>query len=550
VPRGYEVEASGSPTEESVEAGVTTVAATGIDDVAEWYTIIVADRPDALTRQRLDLPDGEHLVIQAWPEDEEWRNRVRDLLEVGLPTLTDKVGLDWPVEGDLHVSEVHTPLLEGYAGFFYTDEDRIEISEDLDELTIMHEASHAWFNDRLFTGRWIGEGLADEYASRVLDEISNGGLGPEPVSRLTPGAIALNDWAPPGRIDDEETSNREAYAYDASWALVRALLNETGEDGMRKVLAAAHANRTTYVGAGEPETIGYANDWRRFLDLLEDDGGATHAVNFFRQSVVSEADKVLLEERAAARRAYFNLVEAGDGWLPAYAVRDPMGRWQFERAHDAIENALEVLEARDELETVAEDAGITLPPTLREAFEGVDGQFDAVFELASDQLVLVEEIDAAADTLATDDATIDAIRLLGSDPSAGIERAKAAFEAGDLGAAQSELDTAEATIAGAGNAGRTRVLAVGAVGVVVVRGVGLVVIARRRRVTAAAVAPHPVASEPALAVATDAASVEPPAAAPEPASEPEPYATLAAPRPTESGPEEPADVDREGGDGT
>ena len=44
--------------------------------------------------------------------------------------------------------EVHTPLLEGYAGFFYTDEDRIEISEDLDELTIIHEASHAWFNDR------------------------------------------------------------------------------------------------------------------------------------------------------------------------------------------------------------------------------------------------------------------------------------------------------------------------------------------------------------------------------------------------------------------
>ena len=302
-------------------SGVTTIAATDITDVTDWYTIVVADRADALTEDRLDLPDGEHLVIRAWPEDEEWRTRVRDLLEVGLPVLTSKVGLDWPVEGDLHVSEVHTPLLEGSAGFFYTEEDRIEISEDLDELTIMHEASHAWFNDRLFVGRWIGEGLADEYASRVLDEVSNGGLAPELVSRLSPGAIALNDWGPPGRIDDDETSDREAYAYEASWAVVRALMEEIGEDGMRKVVAAAHAHRATYLGAGEPETIGYANDWRRFLDLLEEDGGAPHATDLFRIAVVSDAEKPLLEERSEARRAYANLVEAGDGWLPGYAVR-------------------------------------------------------------------------------------------------------------------------------------------------------------------------------------------------------------------------------------
>ena len=57
--------------------------------------------------------------------------------------------------------EVHTPLLEGYAGIFFEGENRIEISEDLDDLTIIHEASHAWFNGDLFVGRWINEGFAD-----------------------------------------------------------------------------------------------------------------------------------------------------------------------------------------------------------------------------------------------------------------------------------------------------------------------------------------------------------------------------------------------------
>ena len=165
VPGGYDVETSGSPTRQIPEGAATAITASGISDVTDWYAIIVADRHDALTEDRLDLEDGEHLVIRAWPEDEEWRTRVSGLLEIGLPVLVSKLGLDWPVEGDMEVAEVHTPLLEGYAGVFYSDEERIEISEDLDELTIIHEAAHAWFNDDLFVGRWITEGLADEYAS-------------------------------------------------------------------------------------------------------------------------------------------------------------------------------------------------------------------------------------------------------------------------------------------------------------------------------------------------------------------------------------------------
>jgi hypothetical protein len=371
VPGGYDVTASGSPTDKSADAATTTFKASGISDVTDWYTIVVANKVDALTSDRLDLSGGEHLLIRAWPEDTEWRTRVHDLLEVGLPVLVQKIGLAWPVDHAVEVTEVHTPLLEGYAGFYLPKEDKIEISEDLDELTIIHEASHAWFNDDLFVGRWIAEGLADEYASRVLDEVSNGGLGPERVNSGSPGAQPLNAWGPPGRIDDDATQARETYGYDASWTLVRALVNEVGEEGMRKVLGAAEARQTAYVGAGTPETITYDNDWRRLLDLLEEDGGSKNAVSLFRQTVVTDDQKPLLEERAAARRAYADLVAAGDGWRPGYVIRDPMGRWEFAAATAAMTEARAVLETRAKIEDAASALGLEPPATLKAAWNAV-----------------------------------------------------------------------------------------------------------------------------------------------------------------------------------
>ena len=524
IPGGYDVEASGSPTRETAEGGVTTIAATGISDTAEWYTVVVADRRDALTQDRLDLPGEENVVIRAWPEDEEWRTRVGDLLEVGLPVLAAKVGLAWPVEGEMEVAEVHTPLLEGYAGLFYTEEERIEISEDLDELTIIHEASHAWFNERLFVGRWIGEGLADEYAARVLDEVSVGGLAPETVNRGSPEAVALNDWSSPGRIDDEETNERESYGYQASWTVMRSIIDEVGEDRMREVLAAADTKRTAYVGAGEPETISYTNDWRRLLDLLEE-GGSTRAEQIFRQWVVNDDETALLDERATARTAYVALVEAGDGWLPGYAVRDPMGRWQFDRAGAAIEDAAEVLEVRDAIAAAAADLGIAPPPSLEEAYESVDGHFDAVRSQAQDELALLGELDAAADGVAAARDPVTAIGLFGTDTAAAVERAKDAYEADELAQAQAEVDSVEASLAGAGEAGRARVV-VGGLGGVALVGVGamLAVDLRRRRRDAAA--------STAWAAGAD------------------PYATLGAPRPADAAPEAPDDVDREGGEGS
>jgi hypothetical protein len=506
VPAGFEVETSGSTVAESVVDGVTTLTASGIGNVTDWYAVVVADRHDSLTRERLDLPGGEHLVIRAWPEDTEWQDRVTELLRIGLPVLVEKIGLQWPVEGEIEVAEVHTPLLEGYAGVFYTNKDLIEISEDLDELTIIHEASHAWFNSGLFVGRWINEGLADEYAARVLDEVSVGGLRPRALNPTSEGAVRLNEWSHPGRIADEETDARETFGYEASWTIIRQLAGEIGEEQMRAVFTAADARRTAYVGVGEPEAVTIQNDWRRFLDLLEETGGSKSAEDVFRRWVVTPEQEAVLDDRKAAREAYEALIAAGDGWLPGYAVRDPLGRWQFSRATEEIRAAGEILDVRDEIEAIAADLGVTPPTSLEAAYEGADADLEGVRALADGQLAVAETVRDTATAVTAERDVFTSLGLIGENPEAALDGAAGAFAAGDTDRAAGEAAAIRSLLDGADDAGRTRVLVGGGVALGV-GGIGVAAVAMRRR-RRAAVLGEPAAASPESSVETAPTGME------------------------------------------
>jgi len=457
VPAGFTVTSTGSKLDSSVIRGATNLTASGVTDITNWYAVVVADRHDALTQERVDLPGGEHLVLRAWPEDKEWLSRVGDLLRKGLPTLVDLVGLDWPVAGDIEVDEVHTPLLEGYAGVFHVGENRIEISEDLDELTIVHEASHAWFNSGLFVGRWIDEGFADEYASLVLDKVSNGGFKPDPTEPGGTGHVPLNDWTFPGRITDTETDLREQFGYNASWTIVRALVDEIGVGPMRAVIAAAADKQIPYVGAGSPERLDGAADWRRFLDLLEGVGGSKQATDLFDRWVVLDSEKPLLAARTEARTAYAALVEAGGNWLPGIAVREPMAGWDFATARTRIEAALAILETRDRIAALASDIGVAPPTTLQSAYEAAT-DLAPVATMADAQLTALQELATTKTAVAGARDVFTSVGLIGSDPSADLAAAVTAFGAGDTAGARAAASHAAALITAAPADGRTRLI--------------------------------------------------------------------------------------------
>ena len=487
VPAGFDATTTGSALTRSTAGGSTVFRSGAVTDVGTWYAVVNADRPAGLASARIDLPDGEHVVVRGWPEDPEWRRRVATLLTKGLPELVALVGLDWPVSGDLQVFEVHTPLLEGYSGLTFEHQDRIEISEDLDDLTIIHEASHSWFNGDLFQDRWLKEGFADTYASRTLDAIGTDHLTPPAVSRTDPAAVPLAEWTFPGRITDTDTGARETYGYNASWTVIRSILGEIGVERMQAVLQAARAGQIAYVGAGEPETTAGPVDWQHFLDLVDEVGGSTTADELFGQWVIGEQDHEAFAARTTGRTAYAGLVDAGHGWLPPAYVRVPMSSWDFAEAGRRIPFAEAVLTTRDQIASLVAPLGLDVPTDLRAAYEMATDSLATVQARADAELVAARSLVAADAADHGPRGLLTTIGLIGASPDAALDAARAAFLAGAADAT-SRAQAVSALVGGAAAVGQARVGAmIGAIVVLAFLIVLAAVLVRRRRRHATAV---------------------------------------------------------------
>jgi hypothetical protein len=500
VPEGFRVEIVGADMDQETDAKGLQVWSATTTRPLDWYAWVTATNDEALTRDRLALEGGDEVVIRGWPEDKPWRSRVRGLLRDGVPALVDRIGLAWPVDGSLVISEVHTPLLEGYAGFYDPETDEITISEDLDDLTIIHEASHAWFNKSLFTERWITEGLADEYAARVLRSLDRGYPGPPAANPREKVAFPLSDWPPPAAIRDDESQDRESYGYAASWSLMRKIVNVVGEDGMRAAFAAAAAGTTAYPGEAPPERSRLPSDWRRFLDLVQGEGEVAdeaEVTDLVAKVALDDADRKLLPVRASARRAFAGLVEAGGEWAAPVVVRMAMDRWDFDGATVAMDLAADVLAVRDDIAAAAaaEDLEPAQGPEADYQDAGSVAELAVAEEDADRSLAVLQQVARASDIAEAPRDWFTEVGLDEADPASEVAVARAAWERADLEAAEIAAAGVVEQLRAAPEAGRTKVLTIGAgagLALVILAAMAVIVVRRRsgtaRRSRAAATA--------------------------------------------------------------
>lgn len=486
IPKGFEPAVSGSDMKLTDEGGKPVLSATGIDPADQWYVAVTADREAGLERTELTVVvhgSPESVSVGAWPEDKRWSSEVTSLLADGLPRLGDLIGLDWPLKGTLDISEVYTPLLEGYAGFYLTGQDKILISEDLEDLVILHESSHAWFNDRLFRERWISEGLANEYASRVALALTGEHFDPAAVDRASKAAIALRSWGPPtALLNDDAVLAREHYGYDASWTAMRELVRRAGEANMRRVFEAAANDEIAYVGDGSPEKVPAHDDWRRLLDLVDERGGID-AADLFREWVLPASTDTVLDARAEARDAYEHLGQVADGWSPPYAVREPLSNWDFVRAETRIAEAGRVLERRDDLERRAGTLDLTLPNALEKAYEGAQQGFGGTVAIADEEAGTLDRLEEATRTVEAPRDVFAELGLAGDpDPQVALDAALAAFQGDQMAISRGDAGAAIAAVSAAPERGRQRAAAGGAgILLIVIGGASLVIVRRRRR---------------------------------------------------------------------
>jgi hypothetical protein len=468
LPTGFRSSISGdSMTTETVAGRETLSAAPASPET--FFAIVSAENEAAYTADRLSLDGGVEIVVMAWPQDTEWDDLVKATLGKAMPELRDLIGLDWPVNHDLDVRERYTPALEGYAGVFFTGEQRIDVSENLDTVTIVHEASHAWLNEDLFADRWIYEGLAQEYAWRTLREVGGdrGGL-PDRPSKSDPGAVQLEDWSFPRVIRDQRTDDSERYGYEASFWVIHHLVEAVGAEGMRKVFASAQEHTTAYPGAGKLEPLIETSDWRHFLDLLEnaDPADAADFERTLRDFVLPVGSAGQLEVRAAAHKAYQDLVATGNGWLPGWFIRKPMGLWMFDQARKDIAEAATFLELRAKVDAAAAAVGVQPDGALKTAYESAANGLDEATALANDQLVTLTALADAKARVEAEPDLVSKVGLIGAVPQEPYDAARAAFERGDMAGARASAAAAAAIVTGAVALGQQR-LAIG-IGIAVV----------------------------------------------------------------------------------
>jgi hypothetical protein len=381
----------------------------------------------------------------------------------------------------MEVIEAYTPYLYGYAGWFSADDRLIEVGEDLDQEVVLHELSHAWFNDEWFTDRWLNEGMAQVYSNKAVEAMGGTPIEPEPIDTTDAGFVVLNNWRDPS-FDGDDDEEREAFGYNAAFDIVSRITDEVGEEAMREVFDAVADDTIAYRGDLPAEESTDTTDWRRFLDLVEELGGSTAARDLFEQYVVSAGGPALLEARDEARARYADLLADGGEWAGPVVVRQHLSNWRFDDAEAAIDDAADVLATRDTMADKAEALGIGYPDGFEGEYEEVDESFDEVDAALGEQIETFDAVTAAVDADARDDGFFESIGLWGTDVPALVDQAKVAAATGDHDAARAAARDAVDTVDDASDVGTKRfALAVGALLGMALLVTLLVVVLRRWR---------------------------------------------------------------------
>ncbi len=485
IPAGYSVTVEAGTLTSTVGAGGTTVlTAPPIPDPYSFFGYVTAERPGAYTESTASVtfPQGRvSVLIRAWGDDPDWGTRMAGLMTRGLPVLRSLIGLDYLVHGELKVEEAATSRLGDYAGVYNDVTETIDIRYDADGYTALHEAAHTWFNGTLFPDRWIGEAWAEYYGVAAGKEIGADG----DVFTLTPtleaAKIPLNAWGTIG----SEPPNTEDYAYAASYHLAQLIAGRTTTTGLQKVWKAAHDGAASYqpphAVAGAAAEKGVSADvagWERLLDLLEERTGANYD-DLWRTWVTTAGQQSLMDARVTARAQYSQTVTAAGSWELPYAIRLEMGAWDFGKAENLMTDAKVVLADRTTIASRAASLSLTVPTTLRTAFEA-GPTFDVAKQDAAQELSALAAIGSATTALGQAQSPVEWVGLLFADPARQLVAARATFENGKATDATADADAARAEREGAADVGRTRVAVTGG-SLLVIDGLAMGGLALRRR---------------------------------------------------------------------
>jgi len=479
LPESFEPDHLDSRWKSTTSGGLTTYTLPPFTEANYPDTYVGARDDSALVDVPVETESGQEFSVMQWPNDPEWGQFIADQVERGVPALTEAVGADWPIDGETQIREAYSNYFDGYAGWFNPDSNEMQLGDDLEQIVVLHELSHAWFNDDWFSDRWLSEGFAEAYAAIVMQQLGGEPNAPIEVSTDDPGAVALETWADPTYSTDG-TDDTEQYGYATSYYIVSTLVDEIGVDKMREVLRMVDSGETVYTGDGDAEVWNEVSDWKDFLDLVEVVGGSTQARDLMEKYVVSTHSRDSLDDRDAARASYAALDDRGADWATPVAVRKSIDQWNFNKFDDLAEAADATLDLRDQLAELCIGLDIALPTDLEAAYEDAENadELTAAQGLANDYITAALALTEATDAKNGSHGVFGAIGLIASDADSELNAAREAFDAHDP---QSAVDHAHKVVGIVDDATGQGLLRIGLVVLVVLLVLGLIWFLRRRK---------------------------------------------------------------------
>lgn len=485
LPAGYEVRVDGDPLTE--ESG--SLVSGPIEDPSRWLALVTATQPAEYIDVDATVPlagGTADLRVRAFADDTAWGERTLALLTEALPLIEEEIGLPYPRIGQLIVTESVASDRTGFGEQAGTGTE-IVISFDQPPFTALHQAAHVWLTPALVESRWLREGLASDLAASVGGRLEVA-LPFDPAERAAEGAEAafpLDAWSADAGPDGE------AYGYAASWAFVAELEGAVGADALRLVLARAAASIGPYQSGDvepdlQPEAVAAPEvplTTRSFLDHLETVSGVD-VTGLFSERVLTETDVALLPERAEARAAFAELVEAAGSWGAPDPVRGAMTAWQFTDARTQMADASAWLDERDALLEAMQAVGLSAPERLQQAYRSYGGGPEATAELEAERVV-VDAYAATAADVNGERTFIERVGLIGGpDPAVELNLANGRFADGDLRGAVEAISEAGRIVTAAEAGGMVRIASAGLVAVLVLV-VAALLVRRRSAYTAA-----------------------------------------------------------------
>jgi hypothetical protein len=388
---GYVVDPAKVPLQSVSGSRETLYRAEDIQRPEAFGVTFSAENSSALTSTSISIA-GHDIVVRSWPGDAQWMSAVVGTIELVGEELFASIGLPWPDGDPIKITETVAPTEAGFGGWFNQITHEIQVGERVDEQLILHELSHAWFNETLFAERWIGEGLADEFAARLVRREFDSRPFPRVIIRGQQIGKQLNEWEHIGVGQSNALEDR--YAYNASWSIIFTVTDEIGTDGLSRVLGANSKSEIAYQGLGEIEQSAVPDDWRRFLDLLAEAGGSQQASELFYEYVATDDDRVAMDAREVSRENYQAVVAAFGGWAMPYPLRAAMESWDFTAADSMIGDLGRVASAVGRFKTRfprANAEGVFADRVARLTDDG-----DAIITDVSDLLATADILDTTA----------------------------------------------------------------------------------------------------------------------------------------------------------